>query len=881
MLTAGDSAVVDTTTCITWETNSFFEFKVPARQENYIIRGSLDGYEDGFLDYNLRHIARNNHFELPRLLLKKKQNVYKEVGLDGVVVTGTKVKISYRGDTIVYNASAFNLPEGSMLDGLIRQMPGAELKDNGDVYINGRKVDYLMLNGKAFFKGKNKVMLENLPYFTVQNIKVYDKSTKQSELLGFDVEKKDYVMDVYLKAEYNRGFLGNAETGVGTDNRYMARLFSLYYDDHSRVSIFGNTNNVNENRKPGGDGEWRPSDTPTGLVKTNMTGIHLSTEDQDKRWEENLDATLSWSDTDEESRTVSESFASNGNIFSNSWSANSQKDFRFDARNSFGLQRIGLYSGFSINYSNGHRDTQYKDSTMRDVLINQMQNLSYNRYRTLDLKGQLSWIKKFYWGDYVSLNMNGSLERQKPNEQFTMRETRFEQEGNRDHRNYYADTHHQSDEYQVVGCYMFQLPYNWTVGPQISFSQQRQELHNSNYRLDWLANVPANAPLNFLPSTREALQQVLDASNSDSQTKHIRNLKPSISVSHMTDQGYLGIELPLNIKNERMHFTDEVYDTVVTRTHTTFEPSVTYSHWGRNFRILSYVVKVSQPDFASLMPVDDTTNPLATHVNNPSLKSSINHQLEGNASWTTDSLNRTVSGGFSFSLNQRAWGTRTMYDPNTGAYTYVPDNINGNWTASLNGSFQQPVDRKRRLTFSEGVSAAYDHSVDFPIIYNDMTYADAERSTVHNIILSNHLRLAYQIDKLSVSLIGSIDYRLSTSSREDFQRINAFDFNYGLKLNYTIPWINMGVATDITMFSRRGYYSDLMNDDHLVWNAALTRSLLKNRLTLKMTAFDLLHQLSNTQYSVNAQGRTETWNNSISRYVMLSITYKLTRKQKN
>ena len=51
----------------------------------------------------------------------------------------------------VYDASAFALPEGSMLDGLVRQLPGAELKSNGDIYINGEKIDYLTLNGRDFF----------------------------------------------------------------------------------------------------------------------------------------------------------------------------------------------------------------------------------------------------------------------------------------------------------------------------------------------------------------------------------------------------------------------------------------------------------------------------------------------------------------------------------------------------------------------------------------------------------------------------------------------------------------------------------------------------------------------------------------------------------
>ena len=222
-----DSTVVDTTTCMVWGTTSYYELKVAAQPAEFIIKATADGYEDTFMNYHLRHIARNSSFELPRLLMKKKNDVWREYDLDGVEVKGTKVKIAYRGDTIVYNASAFNLPEGSMLDGLIRQMPGAELKENGDIYVNGRKIDNLTLNGKDFFKGQNKVMLDNLPYFTVKELKVYDKSTKRSEMVGHDIEAKEYVMDVQLKREYNRGYLGNVEIGGGTEKRYMGRLFAI------------------------------------------------------------------------------------------------------------------------------------------------------------------------------------------------------------------------------------------------------------------------------------------------------------------------------------------------------------------------------------------------------------------------------------------------------------------------------------------------------------------------------------------------------------------------------------------------------------------------------------------------------------------------------
>ena len=93
----------------------------------------------------------------------------------------------------------------------------------------------------------------------------------------------------------------------------------------------------------------------------------------------------------------------------------------------------------------------------------------------------------------------------------------------------------------------------------------------------------------------------------------------------------------------------------------------------------------------------------------------------------------------------------------------------------------------------------------------------------------------------------------------DFEVLNALDFNYGLSARYTIPRINTTLSVDGTMYSRRGYGSSELNTDDFVLNASISQPFLKGKLIVRIEAFDLLHQLSSTQYTVNAQGRTETW----------------------
>ena len=89
------------------------------------------------------------------------------------------------------------------------------------------------------------------------------------------------------------------------------------------------------------------------------------------------------------------------------------------------------------------------------------------------------------------------------------------------------------------------------------------------------------------------------------------------------------------------------------------------------------------------------------------------------------------------------------------------------------------------------------------------------------------------------------------------------------------------MGTDLTMYSRRGYADPSMNTDDLVWNMRISKSMLPRRnLTVFVDGFDILGQLSNIRRVINAQGRTETWYNTVPRYFMVHLIYRLNREPK-
>ena len=114
----------------------------------------------------------------------------------------------------------------------------------------------------------------------------------------------------------------------------------------------------------------------------------------------------------------------------------------------------------------------------------------------------------------------------------------------------------------------------------------------------------------------------------------------------------------------------------------------------------------------------------------------------------------------------------------------------------------------------------------------------------------------------------------------DFETLSAFDFQYGLSARYTLPRLNTTLSADGNMYSRRGYGSSELNTNDFVLNASISQPFLKGKLIARIEAFDLLHQLSNTQNAINAQGRTETWYRSLPHYVMMHVVYHWSKNPK-
>ena len=343
-----------------WETSEF-SFSVPAQPAKYLFRISHMGFQTTYVEYTIDKVGRREHERgLPPFYLAPQASTMKEV-----TITASKVKFYYKGDTIIYNADAFILAEGSMLDALIKQLPGVEMKSDGRIYHEGKFVDDLLLNGKEFFRHDRKLMLENLPAYTVKDIAIYDKQTAENEWLGIkDEHSQHHVIDVRLKKEFMVGWLVNVEAGGGTNERYLARLFAMRHSDFSRIAIVANANNLDDDTKPGESDNWQRGQT-NDLRRTERADIGGFVSDRNQRWETSGNVSVNHQRTEGATRTVRQNYLSSGDTYDHSFTSRTGEDLSLGGWLSFyrNFKNVRWHIDPSLNYHHFNNSSDLASAT--------------------------------------------------------------------------------------------------------------------------------------------------------------------------------------------------------------------------------------------------------------------------------------------------------------------------------------------------------------------------------------------------------------------------------------------------------------------------------------------------------------------------------------
>ena len=883
-------------------------FSLPMEEKrHYLIQVSHVGYETCYTPFTKKYKRENLTSTLLQIKLKRKARMLQEV-----TVTGTKIKMVLRGDTVVYNADAFNLAEGSMLDALIRQLPGAELSRSGEITVNGRRVSQLLVDGRDFFQGDPKAALENLPAYTVNKIKVFDRTGHRSQLMGRDMGDNQYVMDVRLKKQYTTGLMGNVEAGGGTDDRYLLKGIASHSRGPARLSVAANVNNLND-QSIGQNGSSTSPDVATSIHTTRKLQVGYSHGEYTSPASVGLNVTGHSDNEHADSWTSGQTYLAGGDTYSRQAVYRHSRSRGISAGSTFNFLPRDMVIGGSADFSYSRGNSQGRQlkaafdadpAEYGDLLDDLFQNP--DRYRRLTLYRQQERSLTRDNSLAASLNASNSMKLMADmvtltamisyshghNDSYRLTDVNYmKREGQRDFRNNYTDAPTTSFTGNIAAQYDLAIGKRHNLHVDYSYGYSYDQNDHALYRLDQIPGHDSTQ-IDLLPSTAEALASVLDAQNSHNATRHDHTQKLNLQLRlkpSFLGNGSLELQLPTEWTHKRYDYFRQTAQHL-TQNDLTMNPSLNLlmarqikkkakegSPLQRSYMLNGHLAVGLQsqiPDITQMVSYRDDSDPLNVQLSGgDDLKCTRNLYLSGGLSLAGGRQMRTIGLDLSYNRTYDAIATSLLYDKQTGATTTKPVNIDGNWNVRGSLNYGQSFGEKKQWQLRNRLNVGHQHSVDL----NSVAGTSQGESSVSTTGLTDNLQLTWRFGKGNeLTANGNVTYSHITGSRSDFQAFNTGNLNYGASALISLPW-KLQLNTSLTNYSRRGYSDPQMNTDELVWNASLTRQLLKNKLSASIEGFDLLGQLSNRQYAINAQGRTERYTNVLSHYVLLKLTWRFNK----
>ena len=831
--------------------------------------------------------------------------------LKGATIVGQAARVTVQEDTFVYNASAYRTPEGSVVEELVKRLPGAQVSDDGTITINGKEVKKVLVDGKEFMTGDTQTALKNLPTSVIDKIKSYDEKSDLAKVTGIDDGEEQTVLDFGIKKGMNKGVFGNVDASVGTQDRYAERLMGALFKDKTRVMLMGNLNNVNDRGFPGGGGGGRFGRGAQGLNTSKMAGANFNLEPSSKL---KLDGSVRWNHSNGDKRTEQsvENFVSTAGSFSNSlnqnytrsdnWNARMRLEWTPDTmtnimfRPSFSYSKSdGLTSGTSASYNEDPYSyvsdplSQESISIMdeKGLMVNHRENSSITYSDNLSIGAMLQLNRKLNSkGRNATLRTDISYGEGDSKSLSTSNVHLYQVEdafGN--------DSTYQTNRFNTTPTKTLNYSVQFTYSEPVFKAMFLQLSYKFNYKYNKsdrstfdFSNVDGNMFAgvdnvyrgwdNYLSRLDHPLDNYLDESLSrySEYKNYIHEIQLMLRV--IREKYRLNVGVMVQPQKTRFIQRYQGINTDTVRNVVNVTPTLDFRYRFSklsNLRI-NYRGTTSQPSMTDLLDIRDDSDPLNITMGNPGLKPSFTNTLRLFFNNYTQEHQRATMVHLNYSNTRNSISNMVTYDEETGGRTTRPENINGNWNISGALMFNTALDSVGYWTVSTFTNVRYNNYVGYLALDQ---YSGSRKNTTKTTTIGEQLTASFRNSWLEVSLDGSVDYTHTRNLLQSQNNLDTWQFAYGGYFSLYLPW-GMSLSTDLHQNSRRGYNDSSMNTNELIWNMQLSQSFLKgNALTVSLQLYDILNEQSNFSRTINAMQRSDTRYNSINSYAMLHAVYRV------
>lgn len=791
------------------------------------------------------------------------------IELGEAIVIGKANEVVVRNDTVEYNADSYKVTEGSVLEDLLKKMPGVEIGTDGKVTVNGKEIKKIMIDGKEFFSDDPKVASKNLPAKMIDKVQVLDKKSDMAIMTGFDDGEEETVINLTVKKGMKQGWFGNAFAGYGSEKRYEGNAMVNRFIDNDQFTFMGGLNNTNNmgfsdlastmfsGMGGGGRGGFGRGGSGNGITTSGNAGLNFSKEFNPKMTIGG-NGRYSHSDNDAQSKSKTQnifqndsSSYENGTTNSRTKSDNIGANFRMEWKPDTLTSIIFTPDlGYSRNNSSESEDYETFDNKMEKV--NKGKSEYTSKGEGISLSGRLEYSRKLNSeGRVFSASLSGGLD-DTYNEGINYSSTEYYQltsgETNEtiDQKFRYDNT---GFNYRAYTSWVEPIGHSNFIQATYSFSQKNQESLKKSYVLG-----------------EDGEYSVLDTAYSQSYRNDFINQRASLSFKAQRQKYNYTIGLnvdPSYTKSET--FVGDSTLSVLKRNVVNLSPMAQFNYMfdkQTNLRI-NYSGRTSQPSMTQLQPVADVSDPRNTVIGNPDLNPRYTNNLFLRFQKFTPEKQSAfmVMANGNYVINDIV--SYATYQGTSGKKVTTYKNVNGNYDGNIRTMINTPL-KNKKLSINSMTMLSFSNSKGF---------INADENTSKSFTAMERAGIDYRSSIIDFGLNGNIRYNSVANSLQAQSDQKTYNYGGGATTTLYLP-LNFKVESDLN-FSTNSGYSDGYEQKEWLWNASASKTFLKNNQgTLRFKIYDILQQRSNISRSVTASNIQDTEYNTLNSYFMVHFIYR-------
>lgn len=844
---------------------------------NYILMVTYPSYADYVEKISIEAGKDRDFGKLP---LITKANLLQEV-----IVRQRVGAIRVKGDTTEYKADSFHVSANADVQELLRKMPGIQVNSKGEITAQGEKVEKVLVDGEEFFSDDPAVVTKNLRADAVDKVQAFDKKSDQATFTGIDDGQKIKTLNIQLKEDKKKGYFGKVEAGTDFDKYRYGKILANAFKGKRKISGYLTTDNTkfeslnwNENQNYGGstnmnteitdDGDimmWSNGDEFSygrGFPTSTTGGLHYSNKwNKDKH---NSNNTYQYNNLDVTSVTTSKT----QNILPDTSFTNSTSQNQVGSRNRHKFTsvyewQIDSSSSLKIiarpSIVKSNNLTRYLGQSISEdgKVINASDRTTTSTDDNKTLNGNIFWRKKFKKaGRTISWNTDLNFNDRAENTLLLA-------------ANSFYDANGTLVKLDNVDQLKVNKQNSSSINSLLTYTEPLWK--NTFLVLNYRLNLNRN----------DAERITLSKNGAGKYENFVDTLSNHFIYNTTGHQG--GFNIRYNVKKFNFavgtgygtsiyHLTDIRKNTDRDVTFNNLVPSVSLNYTPKQQRSIrfNYNGSTRNPTLQQIQPILDNIDPLNITIGNPNLKQAFNHNFNFRASDYKVLKSRNMSFNMNYSFTDNAISNASTIDQ-YGRRVNQAINVSGNY--NFNASVGYGFDIVPSLNFGVNIGPSKNRYVNM---------INGLRNETENNNMNFSIYSGYWGDKwINFWLNLSANHVSSRSSiRPDvvtqYWTYNTYS-NIQLKFKKAKLYVDMNLEANI--YQKTAAFANQQNMYN--FSPSIRKVISKDdKWEAKLYVNDLFNQNRGISRNATSNFISETTNQTIQRYFLLSLIYNFSKNGK-